>query len=1052
MEDRTSAGKISVDIVGNEKPLQKTVENLDNTLKVPLAKVGKRIAAAFSVAALIKFGKESVETAASVNAANSQMSQTFGELEGTARSAISSVAKEAGILETRLQGTGTSIYAFAKASGMDSTTALNMMKDALEVTADSAAYYDRSIEETAESLKSFLKGNFANDAALGISCTETTRNIAANKLYGKSFKDLSEAQKQLTLLQMVKDANKLSGAVGQAKRESEGWENVTGNLKEQWRQLLGVIGQPILKVATLAIKKLTFGLQVLTNCTRYAISALSKLFNWDLSGLTSGADEAASGMGAVADTADDSTDSINSTTKAAEKLKKAVAGFDQLNILSSDKNSSDDDSDTGITAASSFLPDVSANNADTVIGKKIDTLKEKLKDLYDLSGLKRFVDGFKSQFNKIDFKAIGNNFKSIFTDLQPIAKAAFGGLQQITQSSFGLIGTIIGGRMRAVGNIIQTVSGGIAQWLSKDKEKIIGYITDISSNISLGLDGLSSFFGTVFDAFNESLEEMREDTQNAISDLLSGFTTFAGSVGLIISDMFRIASQKAAEWAEDNKEELKKFFSGIQEILNKLMSLIGKILSDIGNELSSWWNDRGGKEVFEEICSFIGDVATLLLNIFNNIIKPVICKVIDLIGRLWDKFKPVLGKILDLLRAVSNFISMVWNKYLKPVVGFIVKYVGPVIVKVIDKIASVIEPLWEIICSVIGGIIDVLTGIIDFLTGIFSGDWEKAWGGISKIFTGIWDSIKGVIKGLWDGIVNIFKGAWDKVESVWSGAGDFFSGIWDGIQNTFSGVAEFFGNVFKGAWDGIKKVWEGAGKFFSGIWDGIKNAFSSVKDVLCNIFKGAWDGIKNAWSGVGNFFSGVWGNIKNAFSGAKDWISNQFKAAWDNVVKLFKSGGEIFKGIGESFGNIFKKVINGMIGGLNWVIAKPFEGLNAVLKGIKSINIMGAKPFDWIKTIPVPQIPKLAKGGLVTAPTLAMVGDNKGASHDPEVVSPLSKLQEMIKGSDPEIIRLLLKIVGLLENQEDVFQNNIYLDSEKIESRLVRVRKRKQRRWGGASV
>ena len=214
MEDRTSAGKIPVDIVGNEKPLQKTVENLDNTLKVPLAKVGKRIAAAFSVAALIKFGKESVETAASVNAANSQMSQTFGELEGTARSAISSVAKEAGILETRLQGTGTSIYAFAKASGMDSTTALNMMKDALEVTADSAAYYDRSIEETAESLKSFLKGNFANDAALGISCTETTRNIAANKLYGKSFKDLSEAQKQLTLLQMVKDANKLSGAVG----------------------------------------------------------------------------------------------------------------------------------------------------------------------------------------------------------------------------------------------------------------------------------------------------------------------------------------------------------------------------------------------------------------------------------------------------------------------------------------------------------------------------------------------------------------------------------------------------------------------------------------------------------------------------------------------------------------------------------------------------------------------------------------------------------------------------------------------------------------------
>lgn len=97
-------------------------------------------------------------------------------------------------------------------------------------------------------------------------------------------------------------------------------------------------------------------------------------------------------------------------------------------------------------------------------------------------------------------------------------------------------------------------------------------------------------------------------------------------------------------------------------------------------------------------------------------------------------------------------------------------------------------------------------------------------------------------------------------------------------------------------------------------------------------------------------------------------------------------------------------------------------------------------------------IPKLAKGGLVKAPTLAMVGDNKGAAHDPEVVSPLSKLQNMINSRDPEIIRLLSKIISLLENQDDVYQNNIYLDSEKIDSRLAKVRRRKQRRQGGAVV
>lgn len=65
----------------------------------------------------------------------------------------------------------------------------------MRAASDSAAYYDRSIENTTETLQSFLKGNYANDAALGIAATEITRNTVANKKYAKSFQELSEAQK-----------------------------------------------------------------------------------------------------------------------------------------------------------------------------------------------------------------------------------------------------------------------------------------------------------------------------------------------------------------------------------------------------------------------------------------------------------------------------------------------------------------------------------------------------------------------------------------------------------------------------------------------------------------------------------------------------------------------------------------------------------------------------------------------------------------------------------------------------------------------------------------
>ena len=96
-------------------------------------------------------------------------------------------------------------------------------------------------------MQSYLKGNYENDAALGISSTETTRNAAANKLYGKSFNDLSEAQKQLTLLQMVEDGNKLSGALGQAAREGGGLENVMGNMKQAITDLGAAFGAPLLQ-------------------------------------------------------------------------------------------------------------------------------------------------------------------------------------------------------------------------------------------------------------------------------------------------------------------------------------------------------------------------------------------------------------------------------------------------------------------------------------------------------------------------------------------------------------------------------------------------------------------------------------------------------------------------------------------------------------------------------------------------------------------------------------------------------------------------------------
>lgn len=249
--------------------------------------------------AAVDLAKEAVTAAAEINASNAQFKQTFKGVEKVAKESLNAVAKQAGITATRMQDSYTAIFAFSKSVGADQSQALDISARAMAAAADSAAYYDKSIEEATETLQSFLKGNYENDAALGIAATETTRNTKANELYAKSFQELSEAQKVDVLLAMVEAGNKASGALGQAAREADSWNNVTGELMEAWRLLLGVMGDPLLEELIPVIQGITAGLQSLIDTTASA-------------DLTSGLDEFKQSLGSI-------DEEFEATSQAIEK-------------------------------------------------------------------------------------------------------------------------------------------------------------------------------------------------------------------------------------------------------------------------------------------------------------------------------------------------------------------------------------------------------------------------------------------------------------------------------------------------------------------------------------------------------------------------------------------------------------------------------------------------------------------------------------------------------------------------------------------------------------
>ena len=210
--------------------------------------------------------------------------------------------------------------------------------------------------------------------------------------------------------------------------------------------------------------------------------------------------------------------------------------------------------------------------------------------------------------------------------------------------------------------------------------------------------------------------------------------------------------------------------------------------------------------------------------------------------------------------------------------------------------------------------------------------------------------------------------------------------------------------------------------------------FLSVVDAMVNLFAGAWDGIKQVFSldAVQQFFSSVWDSAKSAFGSVANWFGNIFSAAWQAVKNVFSTGGRIFNGIKDGIVNAFKAIVNGIIGGINKVIAVPFNAINGVLRKIKNVSIVGIKPFDWIQTFSVPQIPKLWRGGVLERGQIGLL-EGSGA----EAVVPLENNKKWISKVADDMKKSVGGFSGNVYNIEINVDGARYKDEQSLASAIA---------------
>jgi phage-related protein len=491
---------------------------------------------------------------------------------------------------------------------------------------------------------------------------------------------------------------------------------------------------------------------------------------------------------------------------------------------------------------------------------------------------------------------------------------------------------------------VGTVTGGLADapnWagISEDEfnEKLAA-CNDEAEREKLIRETLNS----VYDDAAKKYEENNKDiiAQNESQAKLDETTAKLGkTMQPLITAFTNLASEALAEVAP----YLEDFANSLFPALEKVMSGISKALSSTFKWISK------NKTVMATMAGIIGGIVAAI-TLYNTVAAIKAAMDAAQVTTVWGLVAAHIAQAAAAMAALAPYLLIV-----------------AAIAAIIAIIVLCIK-YWDEIVAAVKIAIDY---IVEFLTGL----WDK--------FVEIWDSFIGMLAGVADWIF----------ETVIKPILDFFVGLWEGIVSTFHTVIDPWVEIIKRA---SKIVYDSVIKpildYFKKLWNDIKAVFAVVGNWFNNtVVQPVVKYFKGMWNGLTDGAKAAWEGIKKAFSSVGTWFKDIFSAAWQKVKDVFSTGGKIFSGIKEGIENTFKTVVNGLIDGINKIITIPFKAINSALSTLKGIEILEIKPFDWIETFDIPQIPKLAKGGIVDSATLAVVGEQ-----GKEAVMPLENNTEWI--------------------------------------------------------
>ena len=532
-----------------------------------------------------------------------------------------------------------------------------------------------------------------------------------------------------------------------------------------------------------------------------------------------------------------------------------------------------------------------------------------------VSALNGKIEQIAAKKRELDLKEQQAQLKLVEKNVGNIQKGIAGTIAKIGKMALAVFG------VRTAFNMLRQASSTLAQYNQQ-------YATDLEYIRFVIAQGIAPILEKVV-----MLTQTLMAYINYLAQRLFGVNLFAkGS-----ADAFKKAKDNMSGMAKSSKE-IKNNLAGFDE-LNVLDNSAGANGAGAGALAPSL--DIGGLEDVEipEWLQKIGD--------FLEPIRTFREQVVENFNGMYDGIKRLSN---DFWSFISPFFKTI-RDYILPILtglaGQIIKTLGTLL----STVGSLFTSIWN------GGIrptLNLLLKIWDDVWSSIKDAWDK-WGQpifdnlrtaiekIGEILQALWDNI---IQPVWQNLLNVLTELWSNhLKPLWDNILDFFGELINGVLEIWNKtlapfltfLIDTFGPPIADLINALVKI---IGNVLGAVVDVVNGVVTSLKGIIefiVGVFTGDW---QKAWQGIQDFFGGI----------------------WDGIVAIVK--GAI---------NLVIDLINGMLGGLenalNWIVDKineleitnPFTGEEIWSPHVDRFNFG--------------RIPRLARGGIVSTPTRAVIGE-----------------------------------------------------------------------------